>query len=164
MKNTNYPYIHGKTGTSEFYTWDSMRQRCLNPLSKPYKNYGGRGITICSRWKKSFINFLNDMGPRPSSNHSLDRINNNKGYTPKNCRWATRKEQASNTRSNVSYTFKGCTKTLTQWADFINVSKDTLWRRLNVLRWPLKRALTTPTLTSVQAGIEAAKIRWRKKD
>jgi hypothetical protein len=77
-----------------------MKQRCFNPRSKPFKNYGGRGITVCERWtgRDGFINFLNDMGKRPSLEYSIERINNNGNYEPSNCKWATQKEQLSNKR------------------------------------------------------------------
>lgn len=77
-----------------------MLLRCKNPISKAYKNYGGRGIKICDRWLK-FEHFLADMGPRPEG-RTLDRVNVNGNYEPNNCRWATRKEQAMNTRANAS--------------------------------------------------------------
>lgn len=81
----------------EIKAWEKMRERCLNPKDISYKNYGGRGITVCKRWL-SFDNFLSDMGKRPSPKHSLDRINNDGIYEPSNCRWATRTEQNRNRR------------------------------------------------------------------
>lgn len=89
---------HGMTNTSEHRTWKAMKQRCLNENNKHYKDYGGRGIKICKRWLKSFENFYKNMGKRPGKLYSLDRKNNNRGYTPSNCRWATKKQQASNRR------------------------------------------------------------------
>lgn len=88
---------HGLTGTSEHTAWSAMRQRCHDPKSNSYANYGGRGITVCDRWR-SFDKFLVDMGPKPSSNHSLDRIDVNGNYDPANCRWATALEQSKNRR------------------------------------------------------------------
>ena len=89
---------HGKRYSEEYRSWNMMKDRCYNPNNKSYKDYGGRGITVCDRWKDSFENFLEDMGPKPSSKHSIDRINNDKKYEPNNCKWATQTEQNRNKR------------------------------------------------------------------
>ena len=94
----NLKHGHARTPkhSVEYNSWQSMRQRCLNPNYHHYKDYGGRGISICGRWLDSFEAFLADMGGKPSQHHTLDRKNNNGNYNKRNCRWATSKEQASN--------------------------------------------------------------------
>jgi hypothetical protein len=84
--------------TPEYDSWIHMRQRCNNPNNKDFKHYGGRDISVCERWLDSFENFFEDMGPKPSANHSIDRIDNDSGYSLDNCRWATKSEQSSNRR------------------------------------------------------------------
>jgi hypothetical protein len=100
---------HGCTKTPEYESLFRAIARCHNPKDPAWKNYGGRGITVCDRWrgKDGFVNFLADVGPRPSPEHSLDRIDNNRGYEPGNVRWATRSEQARNKRNNKVFMVQG---------------------------------------------------------
>lgn len=89
---------HGLRNTPEYNTWVNMKARCYNPKASRYENYGGRRITVCDEWMHSFKQFLADMGKKPSPTHSIDRIDNDKGYSPDNCRWADKKTQVINTR------------------------------------------------------------------
>jgi hypothetical protein len=106
---------HGGSGgvSDVYYIWKNMRQRCLNPRNRAYPNYGGRGITICDRWLESFKNFEEDMGPRPSKNHSIDRKDNNGNYCKENCRWSDDEQQVKNRRNTV---FAEGNKTLRDWS------------------------------------------------
>lgn len=113
-------HSHGHRNNRTYKTWVEMKMRCLNPTNHAYKDYGARGITVCDRWNNSFEEFLSDMGERPHGK-SLDRIDNNKGYCPENCRWATPKEQCNNRRSNFLMTLNGETKSLTEWGRYLDI-------------------------------------------
>lgn len=134
-----------ESGTRTYYAWRSMRMRCLNPNTSAFKNYGGRGITVCDKWLNDFDAFHADMGLVPVG-FSLDRVDNNNGYSPENCRWATDKEQHNNKRNNVAIEHEGIKLNMSQWAERLGLNKDTLWRRLNVLGMPAVRALTPGSL------------------
>ena len=115
--------------SSEYRSWSSMLARCTNPKNDHYHNYGGRGIKVCKRWKK-FVNFYADMGPKPTPKHSLDRIDVNGNYEPTNCRWATTKEQRSNTRNTPWVTVNGVKKTIAEWAEELGVSSASMRYRI----------------------------------
>lgn len=132
-------HAKGHRGTREYYTWTGMKNRCLNPRNRAWKNYGGRGIKVCVRWLESYQNFRVDMGPKPPG-ATLERINNNGNYTPSNCRWATRKEQTGNTRRVRLITFQGVTKPCGWWADRYGIPRTTVITRLN-LGWGITPAL-----------------------
>lgn len=131
---------HGMSYTSTYRCWDSMIQRCLNPRQAGYRYYGGRGVTVCDRWRISFETFYTDMGERPRDRF-LDRINNNGNYEPGNCRWATRDEQSSNRRHNVWIEFRGERKTISQWEREFGFNPNVLRRRLLHLGWSTEKAM-----------------------
>lgn len=130
----------------EYNAWQAMRARCLNPNHPAYKNYGGRGITVCDEWlgPGGKARFLADMGPRPSPEHSLDRINNDGPYCKDNCRWATQKQQCNNTRRNHRITIDGVTRTVTEWAEFRGLKLITLHFRLARRGWSERDAVMLP--------------------
>ncbi len=133
--------IHGRSKIKDitYRSWQCMRDRCLNPNHKNYKHYGGRGISIDDSWN-SFEVFLKDMGERPTKMHTLERINNSIGYSPSNCRWATKEEQANNTRRNVYLTYEGLTLSVSQWSRKLNLSRHTLTKRIS-LGWSIYHIL-----------------------
>ncbi len=128
------------THPDEYNIWQHLKRRCLNPKDKNFRHYGARGITVCERWRHSFENFLADMGPRPSPQHSIDRIDNNGDYEPGNCRWATKKEQSRNTRSNRLFTHEGETMCLAEWARLSGVERSCLAYR--VRHWTFAEAIS----------------------
>lgn len=128
--------------TPTYKCWLAMNDRCRNPNNKGYRNYGGRGIMVCERWK-TFENFLADMGERPRRGLSIDRRENNLGYAPDNCEWATRAAQSRNRRSNQFVQFNDLNLCVTDWAKKIGITQKALSRRLRL--WPLERALTDPS-------------------
>lgn len=130
--------------TRLYTVWNNMRQRCYNESRRDYPWYGGRGITVCREWKESFPNFMNWATKNGYRNGlTLDRIDTNGHYSPDNCRWATRKEQANNRRSNRHLTHDGRTQSMQQWADELGLETSTIWRRL-YYGWPVERALGEP--------------------
>lgn len=139
--NRTHGYAFRGNKNREYAAWINMKARCFNPNNDDYSNYGGRGITVCLRWKTNFKNFFKDMGKKPNEKMSLERLNPNKNYSPSNCCWATSKQQANNSRRNRSITFNGQTKTLAQWSEFNGVTYDKLRHRLN-RGWPIKKAFT----------------------
>lgn len=122
----------GKGGllkTPEYKAWSNAKARCTNPKNPKYRHYGGRGITMCAEWLNSFAAFYRDMGPKPP-NTTLERIDNDKGYSLENCDWVSRKEQNNNRRFNRRYEFNNEIWTLAQLADLSGVSRTTIKRRI----------------------------------
>lgn len=133
---------HGKVGHGIYGIHQGMMNRCHNPNCFAYNDYGARGISVCKRWHK-FENFYKDMGDPPSKKHSLDRIDNNGSYSPENCRWATKKEQANNRRSNRIIEVDGEELTLMQASEKYKINFRTISTRLD-RGWDAKKALMTP--------------------
>lgn len=133
----------------EYAAWCAMKSRCYNVNAVSYDRYGARGILVCDRWINDFPTFFKDMGERPSKGHSLERKNNELGYFPENCEWATRDIQANNKRSSIRVTYKGITKTQKQWADFFGINYKTFKNRLRA-GIPFERAKIRP---QVRKGI-----------
>lgn len=135
---------HGQAGSGIYRTWALMKRRCYNKRSREYPDYGGRGITVCERWRNSFSAFLADMGEKPSPSHSLDRYPNNDGnYEPTNCRWATILEQANNRRDNVTIEYDGKTMNAAEWSKATGIPQEMITKRLR-RGWSTERALTQP--------------------
>jgi hypothetical protein len=134
----------GKTRTNkmspEYTTWAAMRQRCLTPTCKKFPRYGGRGIRICDRWQ-DFAAFLADMGPKPSSKHTVERINNDGDYEPANCRWATNTEQSRNRSSNTILELDGVRRCLAEWVEITGIRLTTIQQRKRA-GWSDRDALT----------------------
>lgn len=141
-KSTIHGHYKNNKESPTYTSWNHMMDRCKNPKHLHYHRYGGRGITVCKRWIK-FKNFLEDMGERPEG-LTLDRRNNDRGYYPKNCRWATNIQQNRNRRNNVLITFNNRTKCLPDWAEEFGIDCERLRQRISVLNWSIEKALTTP--------------------
>lgn len=141
-------YIHGCNGDEFYPTWWGMMQRCYNTQNHNYSRYGLRGITVCSEWHdpKVFIDWARKTIEHKKKGMTLDRIDNDKGYSPDNCRWATMKTQSNNRRSNTLYIINGETKTFTQWCEYFKISDDVVWERINKLKWDIESAFKTPVL------------------
>jgi len=138
----NLHTVHGLARTREYKTYYNILQRCLNPKNVLYWKYGGKGVTVCKRWQKSFKNFYADMGPRPSPKHSINRKNGKKGYSPRNCAWATKLEQSNNKISNRFIEISGERYTIAQAAVAFKINRETLAARLQAMT--PEEAVTTP--------------------
>lgn len=136
---------HGETNTSLYKVWQGMKKRCFNPKEKAYKNYGGRGVTVCSEWKENFLTFkkwAEENGYKKDL--TIERINNNGNYEPSNCTWIPLPQQANNRRSSHFITFKGEKRTITEWSKIVRLNRRTISYRINNLHWSIEKALTTP--------------------
>lgn len=133
---------NGYSKTLIYKAWWTMRERCSSPTSQKWHLYGARGIRVCERWRK-FVNFLADMGERPSPMHTIDRIDPNGNYEPSNCRWATQTEQQRNRRNNFIVEFNGERMCIAEWAERTGIKQGTLGYRIRS-GWSIERALTEP--------------------
>ena len=135
----HYNPTHGASRTPEYRTWQAMRARCETLTDSAYRNYGARGIRVCSRWS-DFSTFLSDVGFRPSPRHTLHRINNDGNYEPGNCAWVTGLVQGNNKRNNHVISWDGRSMTISEWSRELGINYRTLTARIR-RGWALARAL-----------------------
>lgn len=148
------PRSHGMTHTPEFHAWTAMKQRCSNPRNEQWDLYGGRGISVCAEWQGSFDAFFAHVGPRPTPDHSIDRIDDDGNYEPGNVRWATPEIQNRNRgRYNIRLTFRGETRCASEWADRFGLRRGLVYDRIQRLGWSVERALTTAPVFRGQGGL-----------
>jgi hypothetical protein len=163
-KPKTYHHTHGMSNTRLFRIWRSMHERCYNKNHKAYEKYGGRGIIICDEWlgKSGFQNLYNwAINSGYQDNLSIDRIDNDKGYCPENCRWATPSEQQRNRRDNLLITYKEETKTIKEWSEIFNLKHSLIeWRYYN--NWPIENIFDPPRIwkSPNQSGIKG--IIWQE--
>lgn len=155
----NRMVIHGKSKHPLYYIWKRMISRCTNPKTPEWKNYGGRGIIVCDKWK-DVCNFIEDMEPTYKKGLTLERINNDQGYNPENCTWATYSEQHNNKRTNHFITYQGRTQTIAEWSRETGLGFNTIRCRIVKQKLSPKEALTRRPLT-LQESIRNAS-RYRK--
>ncbi len=135
---------HGMTQTRLYKIWNQMIQRTTNEKAQHYNRYGGRGISVCEEWKRSFEAFKEwALKNGYADNLTIDRADNEKGYCPDNCRWVTRAVQQENTSRTHFLTYKGETKSITEWAKATGIKRSVLYDRINKMGWDIERALTT---------------------
>jgi len=136
--------IHGMTKSPEWNTWCHIKQRCYDKNAKDFKRYGGRGIKMCDKWLNSFEAFFSDMGHRPFPNYTIERINNNGNYEPKNCAWIHHDKQALNRRNNTIIYYNGQYLTIGEWNTKMGFPHGLISQRLNKLGWSVNKSLSTP--------------------
>lgn len=152
---------HGYSDKERLYVvWLRMRQRCSNKNNKRYKDWGGRGITVCPEWHNYLTfrtwayanNYKEELLPSGINKWSIDRIDNDKGYFPENCRWVTMKEQCNNKRNNSIVTYNGETHKMTEWGEIYNINPKVLNQRINTYKWDIETAFLTPLRKRPQAA------------
>lgn len=141
----------GRGKPPEYGTWLSMKTRCYNEKYHGFHNYGGRGITVCPEWLHDFDKFLEDMGPRPEG-CTIDRIDNNQGYSKANCRWATDIEQHNNTSRNVYYPFNGEQKTIAEISALVGIGVTVIRKRIHQYGWDIESATNKPVRPKKKNG------------
>jgi len=134
----------GKSNSAEYRVWHGMKRRCYETGRRDYKYYGGRGITVCERWRSSFVNFFTDMGPKPFPEATIERVDNDGNYEKSNCKWATQEEQKQNTRNVRKLTYNGETLSIGEWAKKLGIDRSTLRLRLDK-GWPLDEVFSRET-------------------
>lgn len=156
IKNIKHGFARELTGTEKLYrTWLNMKARCYNPKRRDYKNYGAKGIQVCDDWKNNFVNFKDwALNSGYTDGLTIDRIQNDKGYFPHNCRWVTMKQQQRNTTRNHFVTYNGQTKCIAEWESELNMNHGTLATRLKN-GWDIEKAFTQPIRKST---------RWNKEE
>lgn len=136
---------HGKSNTRLYYIYCHMKARCYNKNNDRYKDYGGRGITIYDKWLDDFTSFYDwSIKHGYKEDLTIDRIDNNQGYLPSNCRWVDRKQQARNRSNNKSFTLNGENHCLKEWCELLDLNYKTIHRRIHVHKWDVEKALFTP--------------------
>lgn len=161
--------VNGKTVLPKaYYCWMSMRNRCHNPKHISYKDYGAKGVIVCERWYNSYVDFIEDVGERPSEHHSIDRMDSTGNYEPSNCKWSTRVEQARNKSNNRMVTYKGETKCVSQWCEDLSLNFNLVRDRIlkgetpekafsNKLRKTKRLLLNTETGIYYDSMVECSK-------
>lgn len=139
-RNTTHGQSVRGNRTTEHRTWLAIKERCYNPNADKYRYYGGRGITVCDRWRGSFEDFFADMGPKPTRRHTIDRKDSNGNYDPLNCEWVTQAEQTRNTRRNIRITKDGVTLVASEWDRRLGFKEGTIKGRI-ARGWPMERLL-----------------------
>jgi len=136
---------HGHSKTKAYVSWHGMKTRCCNPKATRFAEYGGRGITVCKRWE-TFAPFLEDMGHPPTPKHSLERIDNNRGYSPDNCIWALPAQQARNKSNTVRVELNGAARTMASLSEEYGIKRQLLWDRIVVQKMPVEKAISSRDL------------------
>lgn len=143
QKGNKLALKHGMFRTPEHNAWQNMKSRCHNELHPRFKDWGAKGIYVCDEWRQNFMAFYNYLGPRPSTQHSVDRIDGSRGYEPGNVRWATRSEQSENRPSFIRHiSFNGKTQSISAWAREVGINRECLKYRLDA-GWDIEAALMT---------------------